>query len=398
MAVIFLTNSPDSKIIEYGRYIAKLIASSVNNSTPPEAFDGIDWEVLYQCATFHNVSALIFPSVSKLSVPAEVMDKFKYDNYRMVAREARQELESRRIFKLIGDNGIPFIKLKGITIKNIYPLPYMRTHSDIDICVSPSDRERCKQIMKDAGYKLDSSIDYHDEYSKDNFFIYEIHSSVMSLRSPFYSMFDDPFSKTKRDSDNTGYVFTDEYFYLSLFIHLYKHFISEGCGIRLFSDLYVFSKNHPDLDMGFIRDILKNYGLIEFYGHITRLCELLFDGGELDGRYAAISEFIFRSGEYGSPELKRISWISSDKSANISFSDKTRYFLGNWFPGVKVMSKRHPVLNKAPFLLPFFWIHRGFYTLFRRPHSLRKQRDEIKKMNSDEIKTAKHVRNLAGIK
>lgn len=391
-------SNTNTKLFLHGKYLAELIACSIRESAPERPFDGIDWEQIYQLAVFHNVTALVYPSLKALDVPAEIMQKFTYHNNRMIAREARQEIDAQKIFSVLKKENIPFIKMKGIALKNCYPLPYMRSHSDVDICMSAENRKRAGKILEDMGYIREGSIDYHDEYCKDDFFIYEIHSAIMSPRSPLAPVFEEPFSKAVPDSDSAGYVFNDDYFYLSLVIHLYKHFVSEGCGIRLFADLLVFERTHPKLDFNFVRKTLEKYGLCDFYEHIRNLCSCLFGGQEFDERYTLIAEFIFKSGEYGSPELKRISWISSDKSANISFRDKMKYFFKNWFPGVSILKKKYPVLEKAPVLLPVCWIRRGFYTIFHKPQALKEQRAEIKKMSSQEMKHAKHIRSLAGIR
>ena len=212
-------------------YLASLVGHSVNNTVPEKPFEGINWENLYKLADFHNVTSLIYPAISALNVPDEANNKFNYDNHRFIAREARQELEAQRVFNALNNHHIPFIKLKGIVIKNLYPMPHMRTASDVDICMSREDRQKARGIMESLGYSLESSINYHDEYAKDDFFIYEIHSDIISPKSDIFSLFSNPFEKSNPDKDNNlQFTLTPEYFYLNIVTHLYKHFISEGNG------------------------------------------------------------------------------------------------------------------------------------------------------------------------
>ena len=383
----------------HSRYLAALIGHSIKGTTPEKSTIDINWDYLYELAQFHNVSALIFPCLSALDVPAEAYQKFNYIYHRLLAREARQELESRRVFAALHEQGIEFIKLKGIVIKNLYPLPHMRTQSDVDICMSKENREKARPIMDALGYKLDGSIDYHDEYSKDKFFIYEIHSDLMSHRSPLYSLFANPFEKAVPDKLNNGeLMLSNEYFYLNLVVHLYKHFISEGCGLRLFSDLYIFRRSCENLDTTFITTTLKEYGLLEFHNTILELISCFFEGKDYNNDLAKIANFIFESGEYGNSELKKLSWLSSTRSAELTFTDKLSYFMHNWFPGVKTMKRRYPVLEKAPFLLPVCWIRRIFYTVFFKRSAIKEQQDEIRRLNSKKLKEAKQIRTLAGIK
>lgn len=385
-------------VLNYGRYLAHLMACSINKTTPTPPDFTLDWEMLYRLATKHNVAVIITPCVLSLDAPQEIKAKFKYNSNIITAREARQEIEAQRVFAAFVKADIPFIKLKGIVLKNLFPQPYMRTHCDVDICVSEDDRERAKAVMAELGYNLECSIDYHDEYIKDTYFIFEIHSCVMSPRSHLFPLFDEPFKKSRVSEFPPGLQFENEYFYLSLFVHMYKHFVSEGCGIRLLCDLYVFEKAYPQMDFEMIKSSLAQYNLQEFFDNVYALCHNLFDGGEFDYKQEVIAEFILRSGEYGNPELKKLSWLSSDRSANLRTKDKIRYLMGNWFPSAKNFSRKYPVLKKAPILLPLCWIHRALYTVFKKRDALSQQQEEIKKLNSDALKVAKRIRHIAGIK
>lgn len=386
-------------MLKHGKLLATLIGHSLRGTAPLQPPEDIDWEKLYTLSTLHNITALIYPAVSKLSIPEKIKSSFKYDNNRLIAREARQEIEAHRVFTALNEAGIPIIKLKGIVIKNLYPMPYMRTAADVDICLTKKDREKAKSVMKALGYRLDSSIDYHDEYSKDNFFIYELHSDVVSKFSPLYSLFVNPFEKATVENTNPNQLrLTNEYFYLNLVMHLYKHFISEGCGLRLFADLYIFRKKCANLDTTFITNTLKDYNLLEFHNNILQLNSCFFEGNNYSDKLQTIAEFIFKSGEYGNSELKKLSWLSSDKSAKLTFSDKVKYFFGNWFPGAKALEKRYPILKKAPVLLPVCWVRRIFYTIFFKRSAIKEQTNEIKRLNSKELKEAKRIRTLAGIK
>ena len=383
----------------YGKLLAQLIGHSIKGTVPLDVPENTDWEKLYKLSAFHNVTALIYPAVKNLSLPGEIKSKFLYDNKLFLTREARQEFESQRVFSALNEAGIPILKLKGIVIKDLYPMPHMRTAADIDICLTKEDRQKARPIMESLGYKFDSSIDYHDEYSKDEFFIYELHSDIMSPKSELHSLFVHPFEKAiVHNSNEMQMTLSNEYFYLNLVTHLYKHFISEGCGLRLFSDLYIYRRKCQKLDNTLITNLLKDYGLLNFHNTILQLISCFFEGNEYTDKLRTLAEFVFKSGEYGNSTLKKLSWLSSSKSANLTFFDKVSYFLHNWFPGARTMQKRYPVLKKAPFLLPICWVRRIFYTIFFNRSALKEQKDEIKRLNAKELKEAKLIRSLAGIK
>lgn len=388
----------DINILEYGGYLASLMGSVINDTAPEKPFEGIDWEYMHRLANHHNVLSLIYPAVSSLNIPKEVFSKFYYDNRVLLTRSTRQEIEAQCVFEALNKEGIRFIKLKGIVLEKFYPKSYMRSHSDIDLFMSKEDRERAKTIMKELGYTLKGEIDYNDEYEKDEFYLFELHSSLVTDSSPYKDLFTDPFKNAVQDADGINFVLCDEYFYLHLIIHLLNHFMSGGCGVRHLCDIYVFEKTHPQLNLKFIEEKLEGFGLSKFLSTIRKLFAALFEGKKLSKEQEDIASFIFSSGEYGSDNLKHISWLSKDKHITWTFTKKCGYFLKLWFAPVSIMKKRYPILEKAPILLPVCWIRRIFYAIFFKRSSVKKQYHEIKRLNSDELKEAKRIRNLAGLK
>ncbi len=389
----------DNKLVfKYGQYLSHLAACTINSTVPKAPFEDIDWAQLYTLASFHNVTALVYPAVKTLQLPPDILSKWTYNNNLLIARETRQEIESQIIFDILAKENIPFIKMKGIVTKNLYPAPYMRTQADVDICMSYEHRKHCASIMKDRGYKIFSVTENTDEYVKDNFFYYEFHSSVNASTSEFYNLFSDPFTKVKESSDGIGFIFTDEYFYLHLVTHLYKHFVTEGCGIRLLCDLYIYAKSHPNLDYDFIRSILAKYKIIDFYDRIMLLNKCLWEETDFTEEQIEIATFVFKCGDHGNNTVRLLTNYSTDKIGAFSNKNKIRVSLQICFPGVNTLKNRYPVLEKAPILLPFYWVKRGFSTLFFKRSSLKQQNDVIKSFDSEEIRDAKKVRELLGIK
>ncbi len=383
-------------IFKYGQYLSHLISCTINSTEPDAPFEGMDWARLFRLACFHKAESLIFPTVKKLPLPADILNKFTYNNHRMIAREARQEIEAQKIFSLLKEKNIPFIKMKGIVMKHFYPMPYMRSQTDIDLCMSKEDRLLCAPIMKELGYKVFSSNENTDEYEKDDFFYYEMHSSL-STSFAFSKLYDNPFSNVKPADDNIGYVFTDEYFYLHIITHLYKHFIVEGCGIRFLCDMYIFKNTHPNMDIDYVRSLLAEYGMADFYDSIIKLIACLFDGKPFSTEQAEIATFIFKCGDHGNNNIRNLAMSVSRKS-HLSFWSKIRFTLQIYFPPAKELKLKYPTLEKAPVLLPFFWIKRGFSTLFFKREAIAEQNKRIKSVHSVEIKEAQRVRALLKVR
>lgn len=385
--VAFGGNMQNLELLKYGEYLAALISSAVRDTPAPKAFDNIRWKLLFELAQKHNVILMIYHKVITLDLPDDVRMLFKAEKNKILARSTRQNIEAERIFKVLEANSIKYIKLKGLHIRDYYPLSYMRSFSDIDIYVSSDDREKVKPVMTQLGYTLENSIGYHDEYIKDDFYIFEFHSSVVNHVMRYSPLFENPFSKAVPVSDSTfGYILDDEHLYLHLICHLYNHFIKTGCGVRLFADIMAFEERIKNVDFDFIESQLKKYNLSQFYTTVKKLNDYFFNGATPDNDTLYIASYILESETSG---------VYQNIVANYTTKDKFRRVREDFFPSAKVLSQRYPVLKKAPVLLPLCWIRRGFYTLFFRRNILKSEINTIKSFNSKEYKEIGRIRKLA---
>lgn len=377
----------ETELIKYGKYITSLVSSVILNTPSPEPFEGINWTELFHLANKHGVAVTIFPAIKEMNLPEEARLLFVKNKNKMVARTTRQNIEAEVVMGELEKNSIRYIILKGSHIKRMYPLDYLRTFGDIDLCLSESDREKAKPIMEKLGYSLDNVTDYHDEYEKNRFHIFELHSLITPATAPYKAVFDDPFSKANCvDDKGFCYELNDEYLYLHLFFHLYKHFSTTGCGIRLFADLLVYENYVKNPDWDFIESVLKEYDMLDFYSTVKNLIKYFFYDGEASESLKSIACYIFENEPNG---------IYKYHVANFGFWGKVKYFLKNWFPSAKDLAFRYPVLNKAPILLPVCWLRRIFYSLFFNRAAFKKQADSIKTVNSQEYKHIKNIRKMA---
>lgn len=377
----------DTELLKYGKFITALISSVILNTAVPVPFEGIDWTTLFNLAKKHDVAITIFPAIKEMDLPEDAMHLFVNNKHKKVARATRQNIEAEVVLNEFEKNSIKYILLKGSHIKKMYPLDYMRTFGDIDICLDDTDREKAKPIMERLGYTLSNVTDYHDEYEKDRFHIFELHSLITPNTSPYKAVFDEPFTKANCVDDNGFcYELNNEYLYLHLLFHLHKHFSTTGCGIRLFADLLVYENYVKNPDWGFIESVLKEYGMMDFYSTVKNLVRYFFYGADASESTKKIAAYIFENEPSG---------LYKYHSANFGFWGKVKFFLQNWFPSAKNLAFRYPVLNKAPILLPVCWLRRIFYSLFFNRSAFKTQVESIKTVNSDEYRHIKEVREMA---
>lgn len=377
----------DSALIRYGKFLSSLISSVVLGTALPSPFEGLDWKKLFYLAKKQGVAVMVYPVVKKMNLPEDAMLLFEKNKHRMVARTTRQNIEAETVMSMLEANSIRYIRLKGSHIKRMYPFDYLRTFTDVDLCISESDREKARPVMESLGYTISNITDYHDEYEKDKFFIFELHSHIISPVASYSSVFDSPFTKAVPvEGSEYCYELNNEYLYLHLFFHLYKHFTATGCGIRLFADLLVYENYIDNPDWNFIESVIKEHNMFSFYITVKKLIRYFFYGEPFDKNIVAIAEYIFKNEPTG---------LYQHHVASLGFWGKIKYFLKNWFPSAKDLAFRYPVLEKAPVLLPVCWLRRIFYSLFFNRSAFKEQAESIRTASSEEYKLIKQIRQTA---
>lgn len=143
----------------------------------------IDLARLMEHASMNGVAPLLYCNLKSLNlVRQNAMDRLRSAYLRTVGENVRKGREMMRVLGLLREKGIAAIPLKGPVASDvIFGDPGLYPSGDLDILVKPSDLERTKKILLEAGYKegeareedmLQSS--YHILFDKDGYFL-EVH-------------------------------------------------------------------------------------------------------------------------------------------------------------------------------------------------------------------------------
>ena len=140
--------------------------------------------------------------------------------------------------------------------------------------------------------------------------------------------------------------------------HMAYHFMSGGCGIRPFMDLWIW-KNKVGYDADTLMQMCRECELESFFHAAMRLCAFWFDGAESDLLCEQMQAFVLRGGVYGSVENK-VSVRHNQSGSGI------RYVLSRIFAPYEMLKYYYPALQKHKWLLPFCQVRRWFRLILKR--------------------------------
>ena len=365
-------------------------------ATPDDAFD---WEFVYRIGKSHQILPMLYYGVleSEVEIPEEIRGKLETVTFQSVFIDQNQLYEISQIKKQFEENAIDYVPLKGMILKHLYPKTEMRTMGDADILIRTEQYEKIKPIMLQLGYEEILESDHELIWDKRGALHLELHKRLIpSYNKDYYAYFGDGWKLAHR-TDSSKYEMRDEDQFIYLFTHYAKHYRDAGIGIRHLVDLYVFLRAKPDLNWNYVNCELERLQLLDFCRNSLETVWVWFDGKTDSEMSDFITNRIFGSGSYGTRENHLLSdGLKTSKSVTKDQVQKTK-MLKLIFPSAKALSAKYTVLKKMPFLLPLVWVYRWIVAVLFKRRNIKKQRDAVNMMSSENISAYQDELNFVGL-
>lgn len=351
-------------------------------------------EQLYEISQRHDLSHIIGNALINnkiLQFKSELYDKYQKRIMLSLYRYEQSNYEFGEIVKLFEREGIRFIPLKGVVLRELYPLPWMRTSCDIDILIEKENIDRATECLLDFGLKKGVESPHDITFITSSGCHIELHHSL--IEDGLVYNLDCVLSEVwTRSTVRDGYLFwhdmNDEMFYFYHIAHMAKHFLFGGCGIKPFIDLWILD-NLDNVDYCKRNELLAKGALLKFANAARNLSQVWFGNNEMDSLSRQLEIYIFKGGVYGSTE-NRISTQQQKKGG------KLKYIVSRIFLPYDVIKFHYPILQKRRWLTPFMEIRRWFTLIFcgRAKRVLYEMRFSNNISSAEEKKTQAFLNNI----
>ena len=315
----------------------------------------------------------------------------------IMQRSRRQVVAVETLLQKLEAAGIDHLPVKGCELKKLYPNPSMRTMGDADILIRMEQYEAIRLIMQQLGYTEGIVADHAMGWDGDVLEI-ELHRRLVPKDETYYEYMGDGWQRALH-AEGCRYTLSLEDMYVFLFAHLVKHYRRGGIGLRQVVDLWVYNRAFPEMNKSVLAKQLEDLSLTTFHENIIKLLEYWFEDGQEDTRTAFISQFIFDSGSWGTPQQHHI--FAGYQKAQETGSAKTgraAAIVQIIFPGKSEMANRYPVLNRAPWLLPVLWPVRWVTALLFRRENVKACRDKAAQNSVENIETFRQSLEYVGLR
>ena len=366
------------------KQLLDILAGQLFGKPCPE-YTNVDWRALLKEAKQQAVYPIVFQAVEErlaAEVPGEQYLRYQDIYMRYLAANFRVSALHASVHKLMTENKIPYVILKGLSSSAYYPEALLRPMGDVDFLVAGENLDRADLLLRQECFVRDpESVDhpFHWEYNRGKDSV-ELHWNVPGMpltnRETLMEVLEGIVTRGEiKVVSDTEFFAPAEYDHgLVLLLHTAGHLTAKGIGIRHLCDWLVFENSIPE--ERFVRifqAVLQKTGLwtfacamtdlgVRYFGceprsfcsHINpamtdRLLEDFFDGGNFGEKNVLRQGQMTMFRSYGT---RRVSEGSLLRVALENMNFRTR--------------EKFPICVRHPVLFPACWIAMGGLALCHR--------------------------------
>lgn len=376
-----------------------LCGCAINDITPQEEkIKSMNLEKLYEVSRFHSTFFAVYSALEQSKVFAkdceqELKKRWLQDKEQAVRRSLLFDIERESILSFLEANGIWYLPLKGVLLKDYYPHPAMRYMSDNDILYDTSFQKQVREYMLKNGYEVESyDTGNADTYHKKPIYNFEMHRILFEdLMNPkwveYYDIQKIKERMLKDENNQFGFHFSDEDFYIYFIAHAYKHYEEMGGnGIRYLMDCYLYLKEkNQSLNWEYIEIELRKLELTQFEQDSRELSFILFadpehwDEEQLTEAQREQIEYILESGTYGIAEHGFVNRFKTAQERN-NTKGKLGYYMHRMFPSMKWYKTYVPFCYRHKWAIPFYCVFRLVRAVLFRRKNIQAEMEVVKNM------------------
>ncbi|MGN0981743.1 MAG: nucleotidyltransferase family protein [Candidatus Limivicinus sp.] len=344
-------------------YTISLIRALIQEQPVPPIPEGISLQELFVFSGSHSIEALVYRGVCTLKAGAEDPVRKQWeDRVNLLLAQSIVQLQARDdIIRSLTAAGIDVMPVKGCWLKEQYPDINDRQMSDLDMLIHPENAALAECILLSMGYRKEEVSFHHTAYRKPPYTAVELHVSLLPETDEHAGYYQNIWEKaTPVEGIPRLYTLKPEDAYLYYLVHLNMHLSEGGSGIRSILDNCIYSRCLPNMDGAYLEAELKTLGLWELAQQVQALSRCWFETGQaIPESLYPLARLVCGAGTCGSLEMRTRQRMERLREKHRN--PVTRFFaycLPRFFRPLSEMRRRYPILEKAPVLLPVFWVAR----------------------------------------
>ena len=349
----------------------------------------VDWKAAFDECKAQSVISLAFSALPKSEVPQKIYAHWKALVNENLAVNSKISYAHTMLNELLNQANIPYVILKGCASAEYYDDPLLRTMGDVDFLVSEKEIKQVDKLLKNQGFVFNNSFhEIERAYEKDGV-ILELHWSITGIPGGrtgelLERFLVDIFDKSQLKHFDLAEYYSPSQFHhgLVMLLHVARHMITGGIGLRHFCDWAVFVDKVGIDFVPLFEDKLKQVGLWRFAQILTQFCTLYLglpqqEWAEIAEKQllAQLKDDVFASGNFGHKDLSRADeakFITSRKKGGVNNDSNLKQAV---LSANEIVRRHWKFADKVPVVYPAGWAFFGGRYAVR---SIAGKRDRVK--------------------
>lgn len=333
----------------------------------------VDWKAVFDECKAQSVVSTAFSALPRNMVPQELYAQWKAIVNETIVINSKISYAHTMLNGLLNQAQIPYVILKGCASAEYYDDPLLRTMGDVDFYVPPACFEKADKLLLKNGFKSNEiDHEYEKAYTRDDV-VFELHNTVNGVPggkvgADIRHYFDDIFEKaTLKHFDLAEYYSPSPFHHgLIMLLHVARHMVTGGVGLRHFCDWAVFVDKTGEDFVPLFEKKLKQVGLWKFAQILTQFCTEYLGlseqawSGEADKRLLGeLKEDVFAGGNFGHKDLTRADeakFITSRKKGTVNNDSAIKQAV---LSANEIVRKHWKFADKVPVVYPAGWLFFG---------------------------------------
>lgn len=364
--------------MEINEKLLSVIKAALGESDDKPMLIKEEVESLLNIARKQSILYMVLVGLDKLGYSELLSPDTKKSEVKAIYDYIQRKQALELVSQILTQERFRFVPLKGAVIRDLYPLPYMRTSSDVDVLVKEKDLENAiNAIASHSSFRTIARTD-HDAQLVNERVNLELHYSLRCNIVKMDNVLDRVWDFVVANDDNSCFLNPEFQVFYNV-AHSAKHFIKEGgIGIRPMLDLWVLRKQSQFDDFE-VKQLCSEAGILGYYETCCKLLSSWFEDAPYTQVTKQFEDLVFSGGVFGSEHTRIIA--RSRKKRGI------RYVLSRTFRSSRDIKELYPRCRKYPILIPFYQVARWSHLL---KHGNRKaasrELKQVKAIDESELK------------
>lgn len=383
-----------NRTIFEGRYLINLTGAVIKQKDIPKRSMRMDWERLFHLADYHKIANIIYLGMLGASeqVPEKWGERFFERYQESLMYSSSYENSELEILTLLNMHKISATVLESSATRRLYRIPESASNSPLRLLLSEKDYSLAKGFLIDIGYLTDHFYPKFGEHMRaGNGFMVEIYYKLPFITKNYQKCMTSLMERAYIDRTfNSMHTFSLESSFVFRMAEICYNYCENALTVRKLLDVFLFYHQFKGkMNQNFIWTRFKEFKidiLVQCMIHIAAtwfgtkaddILDLSIEDGEV---YDSVESRILSNGVIGTEMVpqanvlrneiqKELDKEKREEEKELKKKKRSEFWHGVkqqilWiFPEYKYMSSLYPVLEKFPFLLPFYWVFRGLRML-----------------------------------